>query len=121
MTYAGAGHPPLLIFDRAGLSEKISSDNMMIGVDHAIKFKTGTYRIEGQIEAYIYTDGAYEAELPDGKMLKINDLVDFLSKNRNRSANEIELLYKLLDDLNPGKSLDDDFTILKINYNPDVP
>lgn len=121
MTYAGAGHPPLLIFDKEGLSEKISSDNMIIGVDHGIEFKTGTYMIEGKIEAYIYTDGAYEAELPDGKMLKIDDLVDFLSKHRNRSANEIELLYKLLDDLNPGKNLDDDFTIMKINYDPDAP
>lgn len=121
MTYAGAGHPPLLIFDKEGLSEKISSDNMIIGVDHGIEFKTGTYRIEGKIEAYIYTDGAYEAELPDGKMLKIDDLVDFLSKHRNRSANEIELLYKFLDDLNPGKNLDDDFTIMKINYDPDAP
>jgi len=121
MTYAGAGHPPLLIFNKEGLSEKISSDNMMIGVDDQIEFQSGTYRIEGKTEAYMYTDGAYEAERPDGKMLKIDDLVDFLSKHRNRSANEIELLYKLLDDLNPGKNLDDDFTIMKINYDPDAP
>jgi len=72
--------------------------------------------LEGKTEVYLYTDGAYEAELPDGKMLKVDDLVNFILKHRNTTAQEIELLYSSLVDLNEGQSLEDDFTIMKIEY-----
>lgn len=116
LTYAGAGHPPLIIIDSGGNPETISSENIMIGVDEELEFQSGTYKIEGKIEAYIYTDGAYEAELPDGKMLDVDYLVNFLLKNRDPSAKEIELLYNSLVELREGQNLEDDFTIMKIYY-----
>jgi sigma-B regulation protein RsbU (phosphoserine phosphatase) len=119
LTYAGAGHPPLIIFDSEGIPVTISSGNIMIGVDEELEFQSGTYKIEGKTEAYIYTDGAYEAELPDGKMLDVDDLVNFLSKNRKPSAQEIDLLYNSLVELREGQNLEDDFTIMKIYYDPD--
>jgi len=116
ISYAGAGHPPLIIIDSKGVPKVISSENTVIGVDESIEFLSGTYTIEGKTEVYLYTDGAYEAELPDGKMLKVDDLVNFLSKHRNSSAQEIELLYNSLVEMNEGQILEDDFTIMKIEY-----
>ena len=116
MTYSGAGHPPLIIFNSEGNPKTISSDNIMIGVDEELEFKSGTYRIEGKTEVYIYTDGAYEAELPGGEILDVNDLVEYLLKNRDPSAKEIECLYNSLVELQEGKKLEDDFTIMKIYY-----
>jgi len=116
LTYAGAGHPPLIIINSKGIPEIISSENTVIGVDEQIDFKSGTYLIEGKTEIYMYTDGAYEAELPDGKMLKVDDLVNFLLKYRDPSSREIELLYNSLLELNESQILDDDFTIMKIEY-----
>jgi len=116
LTYAGAGHPPLIIFDSGGIPEMIASENIMIGVDEELEFQSGAYQIKGKIEAYIYTDGAYEAELPDGTMLDVDDLVNFLMKNRDPSAKEIELLYNSLVELQEGQNLEDDFTIMKIYY-----
>jgi len=116
LSYAGAGHPPLIIINRKGVPEIISSENTVIGVDEHLEFLSGTYVFEEKTEVYMYTDGAFEAELPDGKMLGIDDLVNFLLKNRDSSAQEIELLYNSLLDLNAGKNLEDDFTIMKIEY-----
>jgi len=116
LTYAGAGHPPLIIFNSKGIPETISSGNIMIGVDEEIEFQSGTYKFQGKTEAYIYTDGAYEAELPDGKMLDVDDLVNFLSKHRDSSAHEIEELYDSLMEFCRGQNLEDDFTIMKIYY-----
>ncbi len=116
LTYAGAGHPPLIIFNQEGAVRNISSENVVIGVKDKVNFQEGFYPLEGNTEVYIYTDGAYEAELPDGKMLKIDDLVNFISKHRNQSVDEIELLYQTLLDLNEGESLGDDFTIMRINF-----
>jgi len=52
-------------------------------------------------------------------MLDVADLVNFLSKNRNPSAQEIDLLYNSLVELREGQNLEDDFTIMKIYYDPD--
>jgi PAS domain S-box-containing protein len=120
MTYAGAGHPPLIIINSKGIPETISSENVMIGVDKGIRYQSGSYAIEGKTEAYIYTDGAYEAELASGKMWKVGDLVKFLLKSRDPSAHEMELLYNSLVDLNEGQILEDDFTIMKIEFDPDI-
>jgi PAS domain S-box-containing protein len=119
LTYAGAGHPPLIKINRKGISEIISSENTVIGVDMRVDFQSGTCMIEGKTEIYMYTDGAYEAELPDGKMLKVDDLVKFLLKHRDPSALEIELLYTTLVELNESRNLEDDFTIMKISFDPD--
>jgi len=119
LSFAGAGHPPLIIFNSKGIPEIISSENMVIGVDEHIEFQSGSFTIEGKTEAYIYTDGAYEAELPDGKMMKVDNLVKFLLKHRDPSGEGIELLYNTLVDLNQGQNLEDDFTIMKINLNPE--
>jgi len=116
LSYAGAGHPPLIIIDSKGIPEIISSENTVIGVDEHIEFSSGCYTIEGQTEVYMYTDGAYEAELPDGNLLKVDDLVNFLLKHRNSSADEIELLYNSLVDMNERQNLEDDFTFMKIEY-----
>ena len=116
LCYAGAGHPPLILIDSEGIPVIISSENTVIGVDERIEFQSGCYTIEGKTEVYLYTDGAYEAELPDGKMMKVDDLVNFLLKHRNSSAEEIELLYNSLVDMNEGNNLEDDFTIMKIEY-----
>jgi sigma-B regulation protein RsbU (phosphoserine phosphatase) len=116
LSYAGAGHPPLIIINSKGSPVIISSENTVIGFDEHIKFSSGCYTIEGRTEVYMYTDGAYEAELPDGNLLKVDDLVNFLLKHRNSSADEIELLYNSLVDMNERQNLEDDFTFMKIEY-----
>ncbi len=116
LSYAGAGHPPLIIFNSDGIPVKVSSRNLIIGVDDQFEFQSGTYHIKDKTELYMYTDGAYEAILPNGNMMKIDDLVDYFSEHRNKHADEIDTLYDTLVDWNSGKSLDDDFTMMKVSF-----
>ncbi len=115
LTFAGAGHPPMIIFNEEGIPGKIFSQNVLIGIDDQFEFHFDTYNISGLTRIYVYTDGVYEASLPDGSMMQIDDLVNFLSRHINESATEIELLYNYLVELKSGRSLDDDFTIMKIS------
>ena len=116
LSYAGAGHPPLIIFNSDGMPVKISSQNLIIGVDDQFEFQSDTFHIEDKTELYIYTDGAYEANLPNGNMMKVHDLEDYLLKNRNKQEDEINKLYDYLVDLNTGSGLDDDFTMMKVSF-----
>ena len=117
LSFAGAGHPPLIIFSSSGIPEIIPSRNIMVGVDEQSEFQSGSYTIDGQTDIYMYTDGAYEATLPDGTMLNTDDLTEFLSENRNKDANELDELYKYLLNLNSTGKLEDDFTMMKIVCN----
>lgn len=115
LTYAGAGHPPLIIFNEEGSPARLFSQNILIGIDDQFEFHSDTVKVSGLTRIYVYTDGVYEASLPDGRLMKIDDLVDFLSRHVNQSINELELLYNFLVELKSGNSLDDDFTIMKIS------
>ena len=116
LSYAGAGHPPLIVFPPNGIPVKIFSQNIMVGADDQTRFKSATLKIEKGTEIYIYSDGAYEANLPDGSMMSIDDLTDYLLKNRNSNSDEIDNLYYYLADLNNGGRLDDDFTMMKVSF-----
>ncbi len=116
LSYAGAGHPPLIIFTPVGLPIKMTSQNTIIGVDDQFKFRSDTIKIEDNTEVYIYSDGAYEVKLPDEKFMNTDHLADYLLENRNINAEEIDKLYDYLLELNMGCILDDDFTMVKIGF-----
>ena len=116
LTAAGAGHPPLIIYPSNEKPFKIASQNIMIGIDDQVTFRSDNYGIKDNTDIFIYTDGSYEVQLPDDNMMKIDDLVDYLSLNRDKPDNEIEGLYNHLVDLNSGNSLEDDFTMMKVSF-----
>jgi PAS domain S-box-containing protein len=116
LSYAGAGHPPLLLFNNKGIPAQILSQNIMIGADEKYNFKSDTIKIEPNSEIYLYSDGAYEAILPNGEFMDIEFLEGFILKNRNKNSDEIDVLYNFLIELNKGETLTDDFTMLKVSF-----
>jgi len=117
LSFAGAGHPPLILFDENGMQEMLFSQNTMIGVDDQIEFHSDVHKIRHETSVYMYTDGAYEVHMPDGSMMDIEDLAATLTKYQNKPGDEIHKLYQSLLDLNDGNKLEDDFTMMKISFN----
>jgi len=111
---AGAGHPPIMIGNPGHKLKPIDSQNVMIGADQDIDFTSESFDLEGETRLYLYTDGAYEQKLQNGKMMEIEDLIAYLDKNGNNQDTEIENLYVHLMKQNNTASLDDDFTMIKI-------
>ena len=116
LSYAGAGHPPLIIYKPGDQPLRLPSQNIIIGVDDQFKFKSGTIKIKDKSDLYIYSDGAYESLPLDGQLMNIDFIVDYLQKNRNRNADEIGKLYDYLVDLEMGARLNDDFTMMKVSF-----
>ena len=59
LSFAGAGHPPLLIRRQDGQVEALSSRHTLIGIDPAVKIgETATTLASGDV-ALLYTDGLY--------------------------------------------------------------
>jgi PAS domain S-box-containing protein len=121
LSYAGAGHPPLILFDENGTQEKLFSQNTMIGIDDRYEFRSDIIEIRKNTSVYMYTDGAYEVDLDDGSMMGIEALATELSNHQKIPSGEISKLYNFLLELNKGRSLEDDFTMMKTTINLPTP
>lgn len=121
MKYAGAGHPPLLIW-RASTREtaELEENGMVLGL-----FGDATY---GEIEVtmepgdrvVLYTDGILEASNLSEEMYGADRFKRFLELNCSLEANEFSDV--LLDELSAwsgrpeGRGQEDDITLLTVDF-----
>ena len=120
LTYAGAGHPPLLVWSGASPGVRdVTENGLFLG-----KFDFATYSsVELPLSAgdhgLLYTDGISEANNPDGVEFGSERFRQFLADEKNASANQ--LLDSLLEELacwsarGEGEDLDDDITMVAIH------
>jgi PAS domain S-box-containing protein len=113
---AGAGHPPLMIFKEGQIHACVQSKNIMIGVEEEHEFQSDRIELGGSAVIYFYTDGVYEVNKGDGEMMTIEDLEDFLKTHQTQNGAEMQNLYDMLEKHSPDGKLDDDFTIMKVNF-----
>jgi len=120
LKYAGAGHPPLLMWSGGSPGVRdVTENGLFLG-----KFDFATYSsVEITLSAgdrgLLYTDGISEANNPDGVEFGSERFRQFLADEKNESANQ--LLDGLLKELacwsarEQGEDLDDDITMVAIH------
>jgi len=120
LKYAGAGHPPLLMWSGGSPGVRdVTENGLFLG-----KFDFATYSsVEIPLSAgdrgLLYTDGISEANNPDGVEFGSERFRQFLADEKNESANQ--LLDGLLKELacwsarEQGEDLDDDITMVAIH------
>ena len=76
LSFAGAGHPPLLIRRRGGVVEAMHSRNTMMGIDPAMEVsETVTTLAPGDL-ALLYTDGLYSLKTNDDERFTPQTVAD---------------------------------------------
>jgi PAS domain S-box-containing protein len=113
LIYAGAGHPPIIVFSNNGEIKKIESNNFIIGNQPDYEYQYGTINLESDSRLYLYSDGAYEIQKVNGDMMTNDDIIEFLNSRDNDDGTEIMELYEHLKTVSSTK-LEDDFIMLKV-------
>lgn len=117
LNHASAGHPPALLFGNSSLpAEQVICQNMFIGAFPNVEFEKSETRVLKGSRVYLFSDGVYEVERPDGTMWSLEELQDFLRRPLAEPGKEIETLYKTLQELHGGDTLDDDFSLLRLDF-----
>lgn len=121
ISYAGAGHPPLLIWRKStGSASEVEENGLLLG-----RFPEGTYSVVHQPvqpgdRAVVYTDGILETKNPAGYLYGIDLFKRFLDSNHTLVADLF--VDSLLEELarwsgNPkGHGQQDDITVLTIDF-----
>jgi sigma-B regulation protein RsbU (phosphoserine phosphatase) len=116
LKYAGAGHPPALLFAANGQVAEMMTPNMVIGGMPGGKYQGGFLEVQRPAKMYILSDGAYEIKLSDGSMWTMEGLKEFLLHPPVEASSELEKLYQVLQEMRGSKVLDDDFSMVKVTF-----
>jgi len=115
LQYSSGGHPPALLINSAGAVTDLITPNFIIGGLPGFEYSSQTIDVERGSDLYVFSDGVYEVQEPDGKMWTLEQLKEYLVANRSASAAEIDTLYNYLIDMCGNSDLDDDFSMLKLH------
>ena len=116
LRHASAGHPPALLFGDSLTAEQLLCKNLFIGGFPKVNFERGEAPVPRDARLYLFSDGVYEVERPDGTMWSLEELQDYLSRPPVEPGAEIEALYKALQEMHSGDVLDDDFSLLRLDF-----
>ena len=119
LTYAGAGHPPLLMWSGGSpVVRDVAENGLFLGKFDFATYSSVEFPLSTGDRGLLYTDGISEANNPEGVEFGSERFRQFLADDKNGSANQ--LIDNLLKELarwsarGKGEDLDDDMTMVAI-------
>ena len=118
--YAGAGHPPLLLYRRRERRMlEICENGLMLGLLPQASYKTLEMNLESGDRMFLYTDGILETRNGADAFFGDDRFRNFIQTHGDlppdRFADEILLDLFAWSGKSPGKTLDDHVTLLIID------
>lgn len=121
LTYAGAGHPPLLFLAGAdGAAKEVLENGLFLGLFPEATYESLQFPIKAGDRGLLYTDGIPETKNPTEVEFGTNRIKRFMETNQKLSGDQFTDL--LIDDLATwaeqprGQGQQDDITILTIDF-----
>jgi sigma-B regulation protein RsbU (phosphoserine phosphatase) len=114
--YSSGGHPPALLFCDSQPTAQLMTRNFFIGGFPKADYAAAEIDVPPNSRLYVFSDGVYEVDRPDGTMWSIEELQDYLSRPVAESGSEIEALYRTLQEMHARDVLDDDFSLLRVDF-----
>lgn len=115
LRYGSGGHHPALLITPTGSLAEIANNNLVIGGMPDVTFHGASCEIPRGSRLYVFSDGVFEVSRPDGSMWDERKLGEYLLAPPG-GANEIQALYPFLLDMHAQSLLDDDFSLMRIEF-----
>ena len=121
LSYAGAGHPPLLLWRTStGSASEVLKNGLLLGLAPEETYAVMEVPVEPGDKAILYTDGISETTSPSDQEFGVDLFKGFLESNHNLGAGKFA--DSLLDELSnwsehpKGQAQEDDITLLAIDF-----
>jgi phosphoserine phosphatase RsbU/P len=119
VTYAGAGHPPLLAWrGREKRVESMEENGLMLGIFPEGAYKSMTAALEPGDRFVLYTDGIAEAPSLSGEEFGMDRFKSFLAEHAASSAQELcdALIKHVTAWSGSPREQHDDLTLIVVDY-----
>jgi sigma-B regulation protein RsbU (phosphoserine phosphatase) len=80
-----------------------------------IPYKKASVELEPYSEMFIYSDGVYEVNKPDGSMLERDEFIEKLSEPLPQPS-ALQHIYRYVRDLQNSDNFQDDYSILQVRF-----
>ena len=122
LTYASAAHPPAFMMtgdshEQVELVE-LTTGNMAIGFMEDNAFKQASLNLKKFNKLYVYSDGVYEIEKPDGNMVTLAEYTEIIRKLSDFKQPQVEHVLKTMRALQGNDApFEDDFSFVELIIN----
>lgn len=110
--YCQAGYPPAVMVDGDGGFGLIGDGGFPVGLMRGMTFENGAVPFPRGRSLVLMSDGAHEAENPDGEAFEETRIARAISAAAERPSQIPERLVTALSDWRGGAPLDDDLSVL---------
>jgi sigma-B regulation protein RsbU (phosphoserine phosphatase) len=94
---------------------RLKSDGPMIGIMPDMPFASQTVELGPAAKLFLFSDGVYEIKLASGEMWEFDEFVEYLC-TAPPDAPVMDQLLNHIRELQGAEQLDDDFSMLEIDW-----
>lgn len=116
LRFASGGHPPAFLVSREGTLAQLITANFFIGGLPDSVYRGGTATVPPGAYLYVFSDGVYEVERPEGGMWSFEELGAYLVQNSLEKNEDIDALYRKMQNYHGQDILEDDFSMMAIHF-----
>ncbi len=119
LLYASAGHPPaILLSPKRGKIEvqRLKAQGFPAGMFPGADYEELSCKITPQSSLYIFSDGVYEINQPDGDMWGLDNFVKALENYQSQRHQGLDDLFKRVQAANSQAVFDDDVSLMQVDF-----
>ena len=117
LDYGCAGHPPAVMLDVSAQSvQLLQAKGGPVGLQPGTAFARESVAVPEGSRVYLFSDGAFEVQRPDGSMMRLEDLLEFISRPASDGQSDLDLVLQHLAAARGGEALEDDLSIVRFSF-----
>lgn len=116
LSYASGGHPPAILVSADGTSRRLTTNGFIIGGMSPMSFKKASVQIAPGSKLYVFSDGVYEVEKPDGHTMSLDEFAAELPAPPLPGLSKVESMMRFSKDAQGRESFEDDFSLCEIIF-----
>lgn len=119
ITYASGGHPPAILMTGPTPSQiqvkELRTPGLVIGGMSGVPFASAKETVEAYGKLFVFSDGVYEIEKPDGTTFTLQEFIEIL-KQKSASKESVEGILEFSQKLNGPGAFADDFSLIETTF-----
>ena len=118
--YGGGGHPPVVLLTGPSEAEAkvhlLEAGGPMVGAFPDLDYDSRSITLDAFAKLYLFSDGAYEIELANGKMWPFSAFIEFMGRSFAHGESGMDALMAHVRALSGRHEFADDFSIIEFQF-----